>query len=167
MGRLEGKVALVTGAASGIGEATARLFAQEGAAVMLSDVQDALGRRVTDEIGQAGGTARFVHADVAARFHYLDGLTSLREAYSDPVLIQQIRQFETWDTAGLRGTGSVDLADDGLRTLVHDHVDDRRSGPLVDMDGRAFHCRRQKTVETVLLREGSRRFAVSAFDHRV
>ena len=41
-----------------------------------------------------------IHADVAARFHYLDGLTSLREAYSDPVLIQQIRQFETWDTAG-------------------------------------------------------------------
>src|ERR1700746_1705074 len=40
-----------------------------------------------------------VHPDVAARFHYLDGLPSLREAYGDPVLIQQIRQFETWDTA--------------------------------------------------------------------
>jgi acetyl esterase/lipase len=40
-----------------------------------------------------------VHADVAARFHYLDGLRSMREAYTDPVLIQQIRQFETWDTA--------------------------------------------------------------------
>jgi acetyl esterase/lipase len=41
-----------------------------------------------------------IHADVAARFHYLDGLPSLREAYGDPVLIQQIRQFETWETAG-------------------------------------------------------------------
>jgi len=40
-----------------------------------------------------------IHADVAARFHHLDGLSSLREAYSDPVLIQQIRQFETWDPA--------------------------------------------------------------------
>jgi acetyl esterase len=40
-----------------------------------------------------------IHSDVAARFHYLDGLSSLREAYSDPVLIQQIRQFETWETA--------------------------------------------------------------------
>ena len=40
-----------------------------------------------------------IHADVASRFHYLDGLTSFREAYSDPVLIQQIRQFETWDPA--------------------------------------------------------------------
>jgi acetyl esterase len=40
-----------------------------------------------------------VHADVAARFPYLDGLTSLGEAYADPVLIQQIRRFETWDPA--------------------------------------------------------------------
>ena len=42
-----------------------------------------------------------IHPDVSARFHYLDGLPSLRAAYGDPVLIQQIRQFETWDsTAG-------------------------------------------------------------------
>jgi acetyl esterase len=40
-----------------------------------------------------------IHPDVTARFHYLDGLTSMRAAYSDPVLIQQIRQFETWDAA--------------------------------------------------------------------
>jgi acetyl esterase/lipase len=38
-----------------------------------------------------------IHAAVASRFHYLDGLTSMGAAYSDPVLIQQIRQFETWD----------------------------------------------------------------------
>src|SRR5262249_41710178 len=40
-----------------------------------------------------------IHANVAARFPYLDGLTSLGEAYSDPVLIQQIRRFETWEPA--------------------------------------------------------------------
>jgi len=40
-----------------------------------------------------------IHAAVASRFHYLDGLTSMGAAYSDPVLIQQIRQFETWDAA--------------------------------------------------------------------
>ena len=40
-----------------------------------------------------------IHPDVAARFHYLNGLSSLREAYADPVLIRQIRQFETWETA--------------------------------------------------------------------
>jgi acetyl esterase/lipase len=40
-----------------------------------------------------------IHPDVAARFHHLDGLSSLREAYTDPVLIQQIRRFETWEPA--------------------------------------------------------------------
>lgn len=40
-----------------------------------------------------------IHPDVAARFHHLDGLPSLREAYADPVLIRQIRQFETWEPA--------------------------------------------------------------------
>src|SRR5215470_18014910 len=40
-----------------------------------------------------------IHPDVTARFPYLDGLTSMGAAYSDPVLIQQIRQFETWDAA--------------------------------------------------------------------
>jgi len=40
-----------------------------------------------------------IHAAVAARFHYLDGLPSLGQAYADPVLIRQIRQFETWEPA--------------------------------------------------------------------
>lgn len=65
MRRLEGRVALVTGAASGIGAATARLFAQEGARVMLADIQDALGQAVADAITADGGTARYVHGDVA------------------------------------------------------------------------------------------------------
>lgn len=65
MGRLAGRVTLVTGAASGIGAATARLFAQEGARVMLADIQDALGQAVADAITADGGTARYVHADVA------------------------------------------------------------------------------------------------------
>jgi NAD(P)-dependent dehydrogenase (short-subunit alcohol dehydrogenase family) len=66
MGRIDGKVALITGAASGIGEATARRFAQEGARVMLADVQDERGRAVQTSIQQAGGIAEFVHCDVSA-----------------------------------------------------------------------------------------------------
>ena len=40
-----------------------------------------------------------IHPDISSRFHHLDGLTSLREAYGDPVLVQQIRRFETWEPA--------------------------------------------------------------------
>jgi NAD(P)-dependent dehydrogenase (short-subunit alcohol dehydrogenase family) len=65
VGRIEGKVALVTGAASGIGEATAELFAREGARVVVADVQDELGRQVVERIRQAGGTAEYIHCDVA------------------------------------------------------------------------------------------------------
>jgi xanthoxin dehydrogenase len=62
--RLEGKVALVTGAASGIGEATAFAFVDEGAAVVLSDVQAVKGRSVVERIAGKGGEAFFVECDV-------------------------------------------------------------------------------------------------------
>jgi len=62
--RLENKVAVVTGAASGFGEAIARTFAREGASVVLSDINDNAGRPVADAINAAGGTATYIHADV-------------------------------------------------------------------------------------------------------
>ena len=62
--RLENKVAWVSGAASGIGEGVARLFAAEGAAVFLADTQAERGARVADEIRSAGGRAEFTACDV-------------------------------------------------------------------------------------------------------
>src|SRR5690242_20125529 len=61
MDRLVGKVAIVTGAAKGLGEADARLFAAEGARVILTDVDEAAGARVAAEIGSA---AQFIRQDV-------------------------------------------------------------------------------------------------------
>jgi NAD(P)-dependent dehydrogenase (short-subunit alcohol dehydrogenase family) len=62
--RLQDKVALITGAGSGIGRETALLFAAEGAAVVVVDIADKGGRETVAEIDAAGGRAIFVHADV-------------------------------------------------------------------------------------------------------
>jgi NAD(P)-dependent dehydrogenase (short-subunit alcohol dehydrogenase family) len=63
--RLEGKVALITGAASGIGRESALLFAAEGAAVVVVDRDDRPGRETVDAVESAGGRAVYVHADVS------------------------------------------------------------------------------------------------------
>lgn len=65
MGLLKGKVAFITGAASGIGASTARRFAEEGAAVMLADVQADEGLQIRDEILAAGGRAAYIDCEVS------------------------------------------------------------------------------------------------------
>src|SRR4051812_25708503 len=65
VGRLEGKVALVTGAGSGIGRASALAFAREGAKVVVADVSEEGGTETVCLLGCAGGEALFVSADVS------------------------------------------------------------------------------------------------------
>jgi meso-butanediol dehydrogenase/(S,S)-butanediol dehydrogenase/diacetyl reductase len=62
--RLHDKLALITGSGSGIGEATAKTFAREGATVVVTDIDDDNGHRVVEEIRQAGGLAEYPHADI-------------------------------------------------------------------------------------------------------
>jgi NAD(P)-dependent dehydrogenase (short-subunit alcohol dehydrogenase family) len=64
-GKLENKVAVVTGAASGIGRATALLFANEGAKVVAADCEREKGQRVVEEILERGGDAVFIQTDVS------------------------------------------------------------------------------------------------------
>ena len=61
---LKGKVAIVSGAASGIGRRTAERLAEFGCAVALLDIEDELGRRAAEDIAAAGGRSRFIHCDV-------------------------------------------------------------------------------------------------------
>lgn len=65
MKRVQGKVAVVTGAAHGIGRAISLLLAEEGAAVVVTDILADEGEAVTDEIRRAGGNARFFRVDVS------------------------------------------------------------------------------------------------------
>jgi NAD(P)-dependent dehydrogenase (short-subunit alcohol dehydrogenase family) len=65
MGKLEGKVAIVTGAGSGIGRATAALFAAEGAKVVAADWHEGEGREAVQSIKADGGTADFIQTDVS------------------------------------------------------------------------------------------------------
>ncbi|AEG51435.1 3-oxoacyl-(acyl-carrier-protein) reductase [Sphingobium chlorophenolicum L-1] len=77
MGRLEGKTAIVTGAASGLGEATARRFAQEGAKVILTDISDE-GAAVARDIG---GDAQFLLQDVANEARWAEVVGHAEESW--------------------------------------------------------------------------------------
>jgi len=75
-GRLAGKVALVSGGASGIGAAHVRIFAAEGAKVLAGDIQEEMGRAVVEEVNKRGGTAKFVRLDVTKEQDWLNAVST-------------------------------------------------------------------------------------------
>lgn len=77
----EGKVVLITGAANGIGQATALAFAREGAKVVVSDVIQEAGEKTVGLIRAAGGNARYVHADVSSASDVLNLVSGTVAAY--------------------------------------------------------------------------------------
>ena len=79
--RLEGKVAMITGGASGIGAASARLFAEHGAGVAIADLNDNLGRQVADEISAAGGQALYRHLDTSEEDEWIEVMKSVLERF--------------------------------------------------------------------------------------
>jgi len=66
MGKLEGRVAWVSGGSGGIGSATLRRFVQEGATVVCSDIDDEAGEKLVAELKSAGGRAAYSHCDVSS-----------------------------------------------------------------------------------------------------
>jgi len=101
--RLDGKVALITGAASGMGASTARIFAREGARIVVADQLDDDGRKVAADITAANGTARFHHLDVTD------------EANWKAVVDATVAEFGKLDilvnNAGISGSAVEDLFD--------------------------------------------------------
>ena len=79
--RLEGKVALVTGGASGIGAEVARFLAREGAKVLVADIAERQGEAVAAEIRQAGGEASFVRLDVTQEEAWIRAIEEAETRY--------------------------------------------------------------------------------------
>jgi NAD(P)-dependent dehydrogenase (short-subunit alcohol dehydrogenase family) len=79
--RLAGKVALISGAASGMGRSEATIFASEGAKVVVGDLLEAEGHDVVDAIAKAGGQARFVKLDVTDEKSWQDAVASAVSAF--------------------------------------------------------------------------------------
>jgi 3-oxoacyl-[acyl-carrier protein] reductase len=83
MGKLDGKVAVITGGGSGIGRGVAKLFASEGASVGIFDLNAANAKAVADEIAAAGGKAAIATGDVSKEEDVAAGLKSLVAALGD------------------------------------------------------------------------------------
>src|ERR1700682_5786554 len=112
MGRLDGKVAIVTGAARGMGEAGARLFAAEGANVVIADVLDGEGQAVAGSLGEQ---ALYEHLDVTDESAWYDALgkTTARFGVPDVLVnnagILRVTPILTADVAEVRHVVDVNL----------------------------------------------------------
>jgi len=81
MGRVEGKIAFITGAASGIGAACAKMLAREGATVVMADLQDEMGQGVLVEIRDAGGAGHYLHLDVTSEQDWANAMAEVMSKY--------------------------------------------------------------------------------------
>jgi NAD(P)-dependent dehydrogenase (short-subunit alcohol dehydrogenase family) len=99
MGRLDGKVSVITGAGSGIGQASARLFAREGARVVVADIDLAAAQSTVDEIVESGGQAVAEQVDVTDQ----ESTTALAER-----VVQRFERVDVlFNNAGIAGVGDV------------------------------------------------------------
>jgi len=97
--RLAGKVALVSGAASGMGQSEATIFAREGAKVVVADILEMEGKQVADKIAAGGGQARFVKLDVTSEAEWDAAVKAAVDAFGKlDVLVNNAGISGTYDT---------------------------------------------------------------------
>jgi NAD(P)-dependent dehydrogenase (short-subunit alcohol dehydrogenase family) len=140
MGRLEGLVCLITGAGSGIGQASAKLFASEGALVVVADVDDKGARVTVSAVKKAGGQAWAEHVDVTDEAETV--------ALANRVARRHRRIDVLFNNAGISGVGDIvetepDLFDRVMRVNVRGvylmsravvpHMIKQRSGSIINM----------------------------------
>jgi NAD(P)-dependent dehydrogenase (short-subunit alcohol dehydrogenase family) len=140
MGRLDGKVCLITGAGSGIGEASAKLFAREGARVLVADIDETAAKRTVAAIEHAGGQAAADRVDV----------TDEKETVA--LALRTVERYQRIDVlfnnAGIAGVGDLvetepDLFDNVMKVNVRGvflmsravvpHMIRQRAGSIINM----------------------------------
>lgn len=108
--RLQGKVAIISGAASGMGAATARRFGKEGAVVVVADMLEAEGKAVADTINTAGGKAEFKRLDVTDEAGWKQLVADTVAAHGKLDILV--------NNAGISGSATNDMLDSALWNRV-------------------------------------------------
>jgi NAD(P)-dependent dehydrogenase (short-subunit alcohol dehydrogenase family) len=144
--RMKDKVALITGAASGMGAATARLFGREGAAmVFVADLLDKEGAEVVDGINKAGGKARYLHLDVTDEAGWQATIAEIeRTAGGLDVLVNNAgisgsAEQDLYDTAawnrlmGINATGVFLGMKHGIRAMQRRGAQGKKGGSVINL----------------------------------
>ncbi|MBV1904650.1 MAG: glucose 1-dehydrogenase [Pseudomonadales bacterium] len=114
MNRTDGKVALISGSARGLGAETARVFTQGGGKVLVADILDDVGKKTVEELKQAGADAAYVHLDVTSESDWENAVKTAVDTFGSlDVLVNNAGIFFT------KRTEKMTLADWRLMTSVN------------------------------------------------